>query len=363
MHFFGPAAASFLLCLLAMLALRPVAIALELIDRPGGRKHHDGAVPLVGGVAMLLGIVIGLGSVPLSEVSVKSFLAASALLVTVGLMDDRFDLSPWMRLPVHLAAALMLIGSGVSIETLGAPIGKEDLELAGLPSYAVTVLAVVACINAFNMLDGMDGLAGAAGIIALSALAFLSLDVGAVLTGAASLTVMAAVAAFLTANIPARFNRNLRCFMGDSGSTLLGFAVAWLCITVSQPPVQAASPITLLWITALPVIDFLWTILRRLLRGASPMLADDEHLHHLLLKAGFRMRGAFAVFVMLSAMLAVIGIVMDRLGMADRLSLLLLIGTGILVVRLMHNTRLLRGWLPITFGSTTLHEDDRRDTG
>src|SRR5690606_15945524 len=168
---------------------------------------------------------------------------------------------------------------------------------------------------------------------ALSALAILALDVGAIFIAATALTVLGAVVAFLIANVPAKFNRELRCFMGDSGSTLLGLAVAWLCIVVSQPPVQAASPITLLWVVALPLFDFVWTILRRLLHGASLMQADDEHLHHLVLKAGFRVRGAFAIFVALSAMLAAIGITIDRLHVSDLVSLLLLIGTGILVVR------------------------------
>src|SRR5690606_21337733 len=103
----GPIAASFLLCLLATFALRPVAFALNLVDRPGGRKIHEGEVPIVGGLAMLIGLVFGLGFVPLplSDAAVAPFMAACALLVTVGLIDDRFDLSPWLRLPVHCAAA------------------------------------------------------------------------------------------------------------------------------------------------------------------------------------------------------------------------------------------------------------------
>src|SRR5690606_13277843 len=277
--------ASFLLCLLAMLALRPVAVALKLIDRPGGRKIHGGEVPVVGGIAMLLGIVLGLGLVPQPEIDFGPFLAASALLVTVGLLDDRFELSPWTRLAVHIAAAALLV----------AP---------------------------------------------------------------TALIVLGAVAAFLIANVPARFNRDLRCFMGDSGSTLLGFTVAWLCIVVSQPPLQAASPITLLWVVALPLFDFAWTIVRRLLRGTSLVKADDQHLHHVLLKAGFRMRTAFAIFVVLSALLAAIGITIERLGLPDLTSALLLAGTGALVVRLMLQAGRLRAWLPGSPESARLTESE-----
>lgn len=351
--------ASFLLCLLAMLALRPVAVALKLIDRPGGRKIHGGEVPVVGGIAMLLGIVLGLGLVPQPEIDFGPFLAASALLVTVGLLDDRFELSPWTRLAVHIAAAALLVGaSGASITTLGAFADGTPIPLEGLGSQAVAVLAIAASINAFNMLDGMDGLAGTASVVALSALAFLALDAGAVLVATTALIVLGAVAAFLIANVPARFNRDLRCFMGDSGSTLLGFTVAWLCIVVSQPPLQAASPITLLWVVALPLFDFAWTIVRRLLRGTSLVKADDQHLHHVLLKAGFRMRTAFAIFVVLSALLAAIGITIERLGLPDLTSALLLAGTGALVVRLMLQAGRLRAWLPGSPESARLTESE-----
>src|SRR5690606_33990446 len=171
-----------------MFVLRPVAIALQLIDRPGGRKVHHGNVPVIGGLAMLLGIVFGMGFVPLAESAATSFLAACALLVTVGLVDDRFDLSPWIRLPVQVAAALLLVtGSDTLLTALGSPFGDTATFLHGFGSYAFTTLAIVASVNAFNMLDGMDGLAGAMGIVALSALVFLALDAGALVAAASGL--------------------------------------------------------------------------------------------------------------------------------------------------------------------------------
>lgn len=361
----GPIAASFLLCLVTMFALRPVAIALDLIDRPGGRKIHHGEVPLVGGIAMLIGLVFGLGFVPLSNGTAVPFLAACALLVVVGLLDDRFDLSPWFRLPVHIAAATLVItASGLSITTLGTMFGGPDeLQLHQIPSFAITALALVAAINAFNMLDGIDGIAGSMGIVALSAIAFLALDAGDILSATTALTVAGAVAAFLVANVPARFNRGVRCFMGDSGSTLLGFTVASLCISISQPPAQAAAPVTLLWIVALPLFDFLWSILRRILRGTSPMRPDDGHLHHLLLKAGFRVRWAFAVSVALSVLLAGIGITIDRLGVPQSTSLLLLVGTGIVVVRLFYKARVIRAWVSTLEDSQVPRSRHGREAG
>jgi len=343
----GPAAASFLLCLLSIFALRPLAIAIDLIDRPGGRKTHHGDVPIVGGLAMFMGIILGVGLLPVSEATGASFLAACAILVTVGLIDDRFDLSPWTRLPGQMAASLVFVlGSGLAVTTLGSPFGNGELVLSGHGAIAFTVLITMAAINAFNMLDGMDGLAGALALTALLAIAFACWTAGLPIAAGLSLVVAGAVCAFLVFNLPIRFNRQVRCFMGDAGSTLLGFSVACLCIQASQGPVKALSPVTTLWVVALPLYELLWSTLRRIIRGVSPFKADSDHFHHLLLKAGFGVRGAFTVFVTLAALLAVFGLLAARLGLPDHYSFLLLIVTGVGIVRLMYRAHVLWRLIP-----------------
>jgi UDP-GlcNAc:undecaprenyl-phosphate GlcNAc-1-phosphate transferase len=343
----GPAAASFSLCLLAIFALRPLAIAVDLIDRPGGRKTHHGEVPIVGGLAMFLGVVLGTGLLPLADASGTSFLAACAVLVTVGLIDDRFDLSPWTRLPAQIASAfLLMVGSGAIVTTLGDPLGNGTLSLSGLAAPVFTILITIAAINAFNMLDGMDGLAGAMALITLIALSYLSLSSGLVVPAGVSLVLAGSVCAFLIFNFPTRLNRPLRCFMGDAGSTLLGFSVAWLCIQISQGPVKGAAPVTTLWIVALPLYELVWSTIRRLVRGVSPFRADSDHFHHLLLKAGFGVRGAFAVFVAIAAVLAGVGMAADHIGLPDHYSFMLLIATGAAVIQLMHRADLLWKLIP-----------------
>jgi UDP-GlcNAc:undecaprenyl-phosphate GlcNAc-1-phosphate transferase len=345
-HLIGPAVASFSLCLLAMFALRPLAIAVNLIDRPGGRKSHVGEVPVVGGLGMLLGMVLGMGLVPLSDLMAGTLLAAGAMLVTVGLIDDRFGLSPWIRLGVQLVAAVLLVvGAGAVVATLGAPFG-EEIVLEGTLSYAFTVFIIVAAINAFNMLDGMDGLAGALAMVALASLAILARDGGIVAALSASLVIMGAVGAFLVSNLPIRLNRDVRCFMGDSGSTLLGFSVAWLCIVVSQGPAPAAKPITMLWIVALPLYELSWTVIRRTIRGISPFKPDNGHLHHLVLQSGFGVRGAFVLFVVLAVLLASFGLAIDWLGISDSWSFTLLVVAGVLIVRLLYRVELVWKLIP-----------------
>ena len=346
MYLIGPAAASFSLCLLAMFALRPLAIAMNFTDRPGGRKSHVGEVPVVGGLGMLLGMVLGIGLLNLPDSMTGAFLGACAMLVTVGLIDDRFDLSPWVRLPIQIVAALVLVvGTGAVISNVGAPFG-EEIHLQGISSYVFTVLTIVAAINACNMLDGMDGLAGALAMVALVALALLADGGGHVAALSAGMVIIGAVAAFLVSNLPIDFNREVRCFMGDSGSALLGFSVAWVCITVSQGSAPAATPVTMLWVVALPLYDLSWTVIRRTIRGISPFKPDNGHLHHLVLQAGLGVRAAFVLFVVLAVLLASFGIAIDWLGVPDSWSFALLVIAGALIVRLFYRADLVYKLVP-----------------
>ena len=107
----GAAVACFFATLLAMAALRPVAVAVELVDKPGGRKTHHGEIPVVGGLAMFIGCIFGVGLLPFSQFVSASLLSAAALVVLVGLLDDRFEISPIARLTAHLVAAVLVYHS------------------------------------------------------------------------------------------------------------------------------------------------------------------------------------------------------------------------------------------------------------
>jgi len=341
------AAASFFTCWLAIVALRPVAIAVDLVDRPGGRKTHHGDIPVVGGLAMFLGIVLGVGLVPLPGTSAVSFLAACTILVTVGLIDDRFDLSPWTRLPGQMAAAIVLIiGSGTMVVTLGNPFGTGTVNFSEYGAIAFTIFIVIAAINAFNMLDGTDGLAGTVALTSFLAIAYVSYTSGLTLPLAISLVMIGAVCAFLLFNVPLRENATAECFMGDAGSTLLGLAVAWLCIQISQGVTRPVTSVTTLWFVALPLYELVWSTIRRVIRGVSPFQADTDHFHHMLLKAGFGPRGAFAVFATLTCALAAVGLLCRHYELSDRTSLVLLAVLGCATIRLMYRARLLWALVP-----------------
>lgn len=340
---FGAAAACFFATLLAMAALRPVAVAVDLVDKPGGRKTHHGEVPVVGGIAMFLGCVFGVGLLPANPFVSAPLLSAGALVVLVGMLDDRFELSPYARLTAHLAAALLVFSTtaDLTITTLGSPFGSSPVVFSTTSAAVFSCVAIVGAINAFNMLDGMDGLAGTMAFIALVALAALAAVAGDGAIASVALVSAGAVAAFLIFNIPAPFNRRFRCFMGDSGSTLLGFLLACMCISISQGEGPKISPTTALWVVAIPLYELLWTTLRRVLRGKSPFHPDRAHFHHKLLDAGFGVRGAFFVLICVGLLYAGAGVVIHSLEVHDGISFLAWLLTGLGTVVLMHNASLL----------------------
>jgi UDP-GlcNAc:undecaprenyl-phosphate GlcNAc-1-phosphate transferase len=347
----APALTGFVIALLAISALRPLAIKVDLVDRPGGRKMHEGVVPVIGGLAMLLGLLVAFGVVPVAHQPSTAFTAACALLIVVGLADDRFDISPWFRLPVHAAAAgLLIFGAGWSVTSLGDPVGLGPIALSTPWAELVTLVLVMGAINAFNMLDGMDGLAGATALLGFSLMAFVSAADGLSAPFYVSIAGLGVVAAFLVFNVPALYNRAFRCFMGDAGSTLLGFVLAWLCVAVSQDVRSTTSPVAVLWFVAMPIYELLWTMIRRISRGTSPFRPDAEHFHHLLQKAGFSVRGAFGVYLSICILIGSLGLVLhEGLQVSDPLLFLAFLLAGIGVVRLMYNAVALTVYAPKIF--------------
>jgi UDP-GlcNAc:undecaprenyl-phosphate GlcNAc-1-phosphate transferase len=137
--------------------------------------------------------------------------------------------------------------------------------------------------------------------------------------------------------------------MGDSGSTLLGLALAWLCINASQDPAPVARPVTMLWIVAIPLYDLCWTVIRRSIQGIPPFRSDQGHLHHMVLQAGIGVQGAFVLMFVIAVFLASIGVTLDRAGVSDSWSLALFVAAGVLTVWLLCSPSVLRTLIPRAF--------------
>jgi UDP-GlcNAc:undecaprenyl-phosphate/decaprenyl-phosphate GlcNAc-1-phosphate transferase len=283
------AIAAFLITIVLQKLLVPVASRLDLMDYPAGRKDHEQPTPVVGGVAMLIGVFLASAlTLRVIDSTVLGFLAAAALLVTVGLLDDKYDVDWRLRILAQVGAALIMIYfGGVRVEYLGQLFGRENVGLGHL-AIPFTVFATVGIINAINMVDGMDGLAGLLVISALVMLASAALYSGNLPVFTHALIAIGAVSGFLLQNLRHPWQPSAKSFMGNAGSAFLGLFIAWIAFRLTQNPAHPVTPLLALWLVPIPIIDCLVLIARRTKLGQSPFRADRNHIHHLMLDAGFK---------------------------------------------------------------------------
>lgn len=268
--------------------LRPLALRLGLMDAPNDRKQHQGNIPLIGGLAMMMGVLVGLLTLPISLQHYRSFIAGSALLVFIGLLDDFHELSPKSRFFAQIAAVfLMVFWGNVQITHLGHLIFYKDIFLGHYTGLLVTIIAGLGVINAINMVDGVDGLAASLVLVELILLIYCAMHTHQFLSANVLLLITASVFAFLGFNFPFPGRPYAQIFMGDAGSMFLGFSLVWFLIELSQAEVQAVTPVTMLWIMSIPLFDTTTVMLHRLIKGRSIISSDRQHGHHLLLALNF----------------------------------------------------------------------------
>lgn len=308
---------AFSVTLIAIFFYIPVSRRIGLLDCPGGRKCHAGSIPLVGGLAMFTGLLFAILSLPVAIDEYRALIAGMALMVAMGVMDDLKELSARIRFIAQITAALlMLLWGGLMLESFGNAFYNEIVML-GAWAIPFTVFAVVGVINATNMTDGVDGLAGSMVLVILSAFAVVAAMAGLHSDVLVLISVIAAVLAFLCFNFPIPGREQAKVFMGDGGSMFLGFVIAWFGVSLTQGEQAAISPTTALWIIGLPILDTIAIMTRRVMRGRSPFSPDREHFHHILQVAGFSRSKIVLVMMMISALLAAIGIVGELMGIPE----------------------------------------------
>ena len=289
---------SFVLAFAITKLLKPLACWAELVDKPGGRKKHQGVIPLVGGISIYLSISLTTFMFLDQPIFIRLFLMAGGLIVFMGMVDDRYDISARFRLMGQLlVCGIFVYGLDVHIGSFGNLFGFGNLN-PGWLGYPLAVLSLMGVINAFNMLDGMDGLVGSSTMVCFCGLVYLFGQNGNETLQLLSTAFVGAIAAFLIFNIWGKPNgkKLKKVFMGDAGSMFLGLSVGVLAIAGSQQPVNAFEPIIALWLVLLPMTDMFTIMYRRIKRGKSPMAPDRTHIHHILLRAGFGKRASHTYF-------------------------------------------------------------------
>ena len=296
-----------------------MACRIGLVDEPDCRKHHEGCVPLVGGLAMFCGFCVGMSLLEDPWVRFPALILGGLLLLTVGLLDDLREMRKRVRVPAQIVAALLLIVvGGVVLRDLGW-LAFGNLLALGVLALPFTIFCTVGVLNAMNMSDGLDGLAGGLALITLGSLAYLANGAGMTGDLDALVVLMAALVGFLVFNARSPWCKKAKVFMGDAGSLFLGFVIARFLIDFSQGEERIMHPVTALWVFAVPLMDTVAVMMRRMVSGKSPFSADRKHLHHVLLSKGLSVQRTVILIWALALVLAAIGILGHNYGLADGL--------------------------------------------
>lgn len=300
---------------------------IQLVDKPNARKLHDGAIPLVGGIsstAVLSGfLLLNPDLIPHSYL----YISCITTLAIMGAIDDKYDISFKIRMAVQAILCLIVVFfGGISLENLGNLFGSGDVHLGGW-GIVVTLLAVIGAINAFNMVDGIDGLLGGLSLVTFGSLAFLLFNNGQPGEAFVCVVFMVTLLPYICLNLGV-CGQKRKVFMGDAGSMVIGFTVVWFLMGMSQSKgtTSVMSPVTALWLIAIPLMDMAAIMIRRVRRGDSPFKPDREHLHHIFQRIGFTSRETLVTITLVASIFAVIGIWAEYTRVNDHVMFLWFLG-------------------------------------
>jgi UDP-GlcNAc:undecaprenyl-phosphate/decaprenyl-phosphate GlcNAc-1-phosphate transferase len=284
---------------LATPLVRKFAVRWRLGDKPNGRKIHPDAIPHLGGVALLLGVLAGIAIATdaHSSVLVKA-LPATLLVVLLGLVDDTRNLAARPKLVVQVIAAAALVAVGFRLFT-----GASAIDSTWIATALVSLFFVVGMLSSVNLIDGHDGLAAGVALIASAAFAVLGVVDGSAGVVAASLAIAGACLGFLLFNFPPA-----RIYMGDTGAMLLGMTLAQVACLITMRSRSLETFVGVLLILGVPILDTLLAVARRLATRAPLFAADHLHIHHVLRDSGFSPRRTLLVLYGLQACLALLGV-------------------------------------------------------
>ncbi len=305
---FVPLFTAFIVALILLVVMTPLAHQFGLVDQPTARKRHSGIVPLTGGVAIFMAVLVASIATDVWMKNNPLFFTASAFIVLLGMLDDRFDLSAKGRLMCQFGVAAIMAWSAQNyITSLGNIFGTGDIIL-GLGGYFFTVICVVGVINAFNMIDGIDGLAGGMSLVILLTVSGFLLLTGNGASIMEPLIIVAAIVPFLAFNLSWKGFKGNKIFMGDSGSMFVGLTIVWLLVDHTQGDKAAFRPITAVWLVGLPLMDMAAIMYRRARKGQSMLKPDRQHLHNIFMRAGLTSRQSLVAILMLGGFYCSVGI-------------------------------------------------------
>jgi UDP-GlcNAc:undecaprenyl-phosphate/decaprenyl-phosphate GlcNAc-1-phosphate transferase len=318
--------ASILISTLLTKYVRDLARAKGWFDRPDSVRHlHGRPVPRLGGVAIIVTLIVNVAATLLWErgghaefafslARMSPLFVPATLIFLVGLYDDFRPLKPYGKFGTQLAAACLLYFNGIGIHHFHLVFRRGHW--GTFSDLFLTIIWVLLVTNAFNLIDGLDGLAAGAALTSTSVVFVLSLYAGNALITLETAVLAGATIGFLRFNFP-----QATVFLGDSGSLLIGFllsALALECPPKATTMVAVAIPVVCF---GLPILDVSISLARRFLNGRPLFQADNEHIHHMLLKRGLCPRNAVLILYGVSAFCGLVSLMLVRGGVAAALVL------------------------------------------
>jgi UDP-GlcNAc:undecaprenyl-phosphate GlcNAc-1-phosphate transferase len=313
---------------MASLLLTPLAkklaIAIGAVDKPNYRKVHQKIMPRMGGLAIFLSFLIGLLILRPQDPYNWPIITGSFIVVLTGLLDDKFELSPKLKLAGQLLAALVVVViGGVHVEFINLPFGGQ-LEF-GFLSIPLTILWIVGVTNAINLIDGLDGLAAGVSSIALITISFMAFLKGDPYVMSVAIILLGSTLGFLIYNFyPAKI------FMGDTGALFLGYMMSVVSL-LGFKNVTVLSFVVPVIILGVPISDTFFAIIRRFVHKKPLSAPDKSHLHHCLLRLGYTHKQTVLIIYAISAMFGLAAIIFS---MATIWGALLVVAVLIIAIEL-----------------------------
>ncbi len=296
-------AITFLFVALFMPVVIHIATHVGAMDIPNARKVHKKPIPRLGGFGIYFGFLLGYMLFGKESVQMNSILIGSFVIVVTGVIDDIKPIPAKYKFCSQLiGAAIIPLYGGIVLRNISA----FGLYMQfGMFSYPITILFIVAIINCINLIDGLDGLAGG-----LSSIYFLTVGIIALIIGNSTgldivltFIMLGSTLGFLVHNFnPAKI------FMGDSGSMFLGYIIAVIAL-LGFKNITFTSFIVPVFLLAIPILDTLFAILRRVINHKPISMPDKNHLHHQLLNMKFSQRTTVLIIYAVDILFAIVSII------------------------------------------------------
>ncbi len=290
---------------------------------------HKKPIPRLGGLAIFGGFLCAILLFGQLDQTMLCVLLGATIIVALGIFDDVLALGAKLKFVVQIIAAAIPVCVGdlqIKLFTNLNPFSDEPFFHLGILAIPVTIIWIVGITNAVNLIDGLDGLA-----VGVSSIAAITMLAVALLTGNMAIAItMAALAGACIGFMPYNLNP-AKIFMGDTGSTFLGYMLATVSIMGLFKFYAVISFAVPFLILGLPIFDTANAIIRRVAAGRSPMSPDRGHVHHKLIDMGFNQKQAVAILYAISATLGLTAVVLTSSGEVKAIVLLLAVLAAILV--------------------------------